>query len=61
MGESLRPAAGVTRPEASAVYPLGSSRDESARLQRRAPCGGEAGVFWGCSDYAGSARNRGTL
>lgn len=44
-----------------AVYPLGSSRDESARLQRRAPCGGEAGAFWGCSDYAGPARNRDTL
>jgi hypothetical protein len=37
-----------------AVYPLGSSRDESARLQGGAPCGGEAGVFWGCSDYAGA-------
>ncbi len=30
MGESLRPAAGVTSPDASAVYPLGSSRGESA-------------------------------
>jgi trans-aconitate methyltransferase len=36
MGESLRAAAGVTRPEASAVYPLGTSRDESARLVRQA-------------------------
>jgi ubiquinone/menaquinone biosynthesis C-methylase UbiE len=36
MGESLRPAAGVTSPDASAVYPLGSSRAESARLQRQA-------------------------
>jgi len=36
MGESLRPAAGVTRPEASAVYPLGTSQDESARLVRQA-------------------------
>jgi ubiquinone/menaquinone biosynthesis C-methylase UbiE len=36
MGESLRPAAGVTGPDASAVYPLGSSQSESARLQRQA-------------------------
>jgi ubiquinone/menaquinone biosynthesis C-methylase UbiE len=36
MGESLRPAAGVTSPDAGAVYPLGSSRAESARLQRQA-------------------------
>jgi ubiquinone/menaquinone biosynthesis C-methylase UbiE len=36
MGESLRPAAGMTSSDASAVYPLGSSRDESARLQRQA-------------------------
>ena len=34
MGESRRPAAGATTPDASAVYPLGSSRGESARLQR---------------------------
>ncbi len=36
MGESPRPAAGVTSPDAGAVYPLGSSRGESARLQRQA-------------------------
>jgi ubiquinone/menaquinone biosynthesis C-methylase UbiE len=36
MGESLRPAAGATSPDASAVYPLGGSRGESARLQRQA-------------------------
>jgi hypothetical protein len=36
MGESLRPAAGVTSPDASTVYPLGSSQGESARLQRQA-------------------------
>jgi ubiquinone/menaquinone biosynthesis C-methylase UbiE len=36
MGESLRPVAGVTSPDAGAVYPLGSSRGESARLQRQA-------------------------
>ena len=36
MGESLRPTVGVTNPDAGAVYPLGSSRGESARLQRQA-------------------------
>jgi ubiquinone/menaquinone biosynthesis C-methylase UbiE len=36
MGESPRPVAGATSPDASAVYPLGSSRGESARLQRQA-------------------------
>jgi len=36
MGESLRPAAGVTGLDASTVYPLGSSRGESARLRRQA-------------------------
>ena len=36
MGESLRPAAGVTSSDASAVYPLGCSGAESARLQRQA-------------------------
>ena len=36
MSESPRPAAGVTGPDASTVYPLGSSRGESARLQRQA-------------------------
>jgi SAM-dependent methyltransferase len=36
MGRSLRQAAGVTSPDASAVYPLGSSPGESARLQRQA-------------------------
>jgi ubiquinone/menaquinone biosynthesis C-methylase UbiE len=36
MGESLRPAAGVTGQDPNAVYPLGSSLGESARLQRQA-------------------------
>jgi len=36
MGGSLRPAEGVTGPDASTVYPLGSSPGESARLQRQA-------------------------
>jgi ubiquinone/menaquinone biosynthesis C-methylase UbiE len=36
MGESLRPAAGVTGQDPTAVYPLGSSLGESARLQRQA-------------------------
>jgi ubiquinone/menaquinone biosynthesis C-methylase UbiE len=36
MGESPRSAAGVTGPDANAVYPLGSSLGESARLQRQA-------------------------
>jgi ubiquinone/menaquinone biosynthesis C-methylase UbiE len=36
MDESLRPAAGVTSSDASAVYPLGCSGAESARLQRQA-------------------------
>ena len=36
MGGSLRPAEGVTGPDASTVYPLGSSPGESARLRRQA-------------------------
>ena len=36
MGEWSRPAAGVTGQDGSAVYPLGSSPGESARLQRQA-------------------------
>jgi len=36
MGESLRPATGTTGQDANAVYPLGSSRGESERLQRQA-------------------------
>ena len=36
MGESSRPAAGTTGQDANAVYPLGSSQGESARLQRQA-------------------------
>jgi ubiquinone/menaquinone biosynthesis C-methylase UbiE len=36
MSGSPRPAAGVMGPDASAVYPLGSSPGESARLQRQA-------------------------
>jgi ubiquinone/menaquinone biosynthesis C-methylase UbiE len=36
MSKSPRSAAGVTGPDANAVYPLGSSLGESARLQRQA-------------------------
>ena len=36
MGESSWPAAGTTGQDANAVYPLGSSQGESARLQRQA-------------------------
>lgn len=36
MGGSIQPADGATGQDAGAVYPLGSSRGESARLQRQA-------------------------
>jgi SAM-dependent methyltransferase len=36
MGEAIWPAAGTTGQDPNAVYPLGSSRGESARLQRQA-------------------------
>jgi ubiquinone/menaquinone biosynthesis C-methylase UbiE len=36
MGEAIQPATGTTGQDPNAVYPLGSSRGESARLQRQA-------------------------
>jgi len=36
MGEAIRPATGTTGQDPNAVYPLGSSLGESARLQRQA-------------------------
>ena len=36
MGEAIRPATGTTGQDPNAVYPLGSSLSESARLQRQA-------------------------